>query len=275
VTIHAGLRGDTFDFVSEDDPDYFGEPFDVTDSAVSGNLGVTYAVTEHVNLNGVIARGFRSPNLQERAFQGISTLPNTYIVQNPDLDSESSVNYEVGFKARYDRYFGGFTVFYNDVADLITYEFIGQDPTTGQDLARFANVDEATIWGVEIDLETIFAQWWSLFTNASYTEGENDITNEPLSFIPPLKVIVGLRYQQPRWWAEATIRMVDRLDRVPADIDESPGFTVYDLRAGYDLDFGLGLIATLGNITDKLYAEPFNNRPEPGRNVRVSARYRF
>jgi outer membrane receptor protein involved in Fe transport len=275
LTVHFGLRGDTFAFVSEDDPDYFGEPFDVTDGAVSGNVGLTYAVTEHVNVNAVVARGFRSPNLQERSFQGISTLPNTYIVQNPDLESESSLNYEAGFKVRYDRYFGGVTMFYNDLRDFITFEFIGEDPVTGQDLARFANVAEATIWGIELDLETIFANWWTLFTTVSYTEGDNNITNEPLPLIPPLKGRIGVRYQQPRWWAEGAARIVSRQDRLPEGEEANPGFTIFDIRAGYDFDFGLGIIATLANLADELYVETFNQEPEPGRNMRVSLRYRF
>jgi outer membrane receptor protein involved in Fe transport len=278
-TLHAGLRGDTFDFVSDDDPNYTGEAFDVSDDAVSGNLGLTYAITDNVNLNAVVGRGFRSPNLQERSFTGVE--PNTFlfIVQNPNLDSETSLNYELGFKARYDRYFGGLTMFYNDVEDFITFAFLDPDdprcPVPEQGCGEFQNIAESTIWGIEFDLETIFANWWSVFTTVAYTEGDNDITNEPLSFIPPLKVIVGLRYQQPRWWAEASARIVDRHDRLPAGVDEDPGFTVYDLRAGYDFDFGLGIVASVENLGDKLYNETFNNRPEPGRNLRVSARYRF
>jgi hemoglobin/transferrin/lactoferrin receptor protein len=124
LIVHAGLRGDTFVFKSEDDPDYLGEPFDVTDSDISGNVGVNYSLTPHVDLTALIARGFRSPNLQERSFQGASTLPDVYILQNPNLDSERSLNYEGGFKVRYDRYFGGFTVFYNDISDFITFEFL-------------------------------------------------------------------------------------------------------------------------------------------------------
>ncbi len=279
LTVHAGLRGDTFDFVSKEDPDYIGEPFDVTDSALSGNLGITYAVTDHVNLIALVARGFRSPNLQERSFEGFASTGDTFIIQNPDLDSESSLNYEAGFKARYGRYFGGFTVFYNDLQDFISFEFIGEDPDTGLELAQFQNIDEAKIWGIELDLETIFASWWSLFTNASYTEGENDTTGEPLSAIPPLKVIVGLRYQRARWWSEASVRFVDSQDRLPTDDPRFergvPGFTVYDLRGGYDFSFGLGVLASLENLTDKLYSEPFNNRPEPGRNLRLGLRYRF
>ncbi len=289
LTVHLGLRGDTFDFVSKDDPDYIGEPFDVTDDALSGNLGITYAVTDHVNLIGQVARGFRSPNLQERSFEGFASTGDTFIAQNANLDPESSLNYEAGFKARYGRYFGGFTVFYNDVQDFISFRFYDDPddpeypcedlPRPDLECAQFQNIDKATIWGVELDLETIFATWWSLFTNASYTEGDNDTTGEPLSAIPPLKVIVGLRYQRARWWSEASARFVDSQDRLPTDDPRFekgvPGFTVYDLRGGYDFDFGLGVLASLENVTDKLYAEPFNNRPEPGRNLRVGLRYRF
>jgi outer membrane receptor protein involved in Fe transport len=110
-------------------------------------------------------------------------------------------------------------------------------------------------------------------------EGTNDITNEPLSTIPPLKVVLGLRYQRAAWWTEANLRFLDRQTDLPEDdpfFDTGTvGFTVYDLRGGYDFNFGLGFLVALENITDKLYNEPFNNRPEPGRNFRVTARYRF
>jgi len=269
LSVHLGLRGDTFDFVSKDDPNYAGEPFDVTDSALSGNVGVTYAVTDHVNLNAVVARGFRSPNLQERSFTGEEPNTGLFIIQNPDLDSETSLNYELGFKARYDRYFGGLSLYYNDIQDFITFVDFGDE--TGQ----IQNIAEARIWGIELDLETIFANWWSLFVNAAYSEGDNKVEDEPLGFIPPFKVVAGLRYQHPRWWAEASARIVSDQTRVPEDADESPGFTTFDLRAGYDFRFGLTLIAAVENVADELYAEIFNNRPEPGRNLRMSARYRF
>ncbi len=67
-------------------PNYTGEPFDVTDSAVSGNVGVTWSVTDHVNLTALVARGFRTPNLQERSFFGLATNGEAYILQNPDLE---------------------------------------------------------------------------------------------------------------------------------------------------------------------------------------------
>ena len=277
--LQVGLRGDTFAFVSdENDPDFYGDPFDVSDSAVSGNVGVVWSVTEHINLNALVARGFRTPNLQERAFSG-QVFFDTILEQNPDLSSETSLNYELGAKLRSDRFFGGINFFYNDVDDFISYYIEDEPRDDGFYYGRLENIEKARIQGVEFNFETIFADWWTAFVTYAYTKGDNLTTDEPLSVIPPQKVLLGLRYQRARWWAEANGRFVDRQTRLPSndpDFEEGvPGFSVYDLRGGFDFDFGLGFLVAVGNITDKLYAEPFNNRPEPGRNYRVTARYRF
>ncbi len=287
VTLQLGLRGDSFKFDSKDDPNFFGDPINETDSAVSGNVGIIWSVTDHVNLNALVARGFRTPNLQERSFFGLATNGEAYILQNPGLTSESSWNYEIGTKVRYDRYSGGLHFFYNDLSDFITLEFLPlnrPDCTSppvppGVPCAEFANIAKATIWGIEFDLETIFANWWTAFTSIAYMKGDDETKGEPLSTIPPLKVLLGLRYQRSAWWTEANLRFLDRQTDLPESdpfFDTGTvGFTVYDLRGGYDFDFGLGFLVALENITDKLYNEPFNNRPEPGRNFRATVRYRF
>jgi hemoglobin/transferrin/lactoferrin receptor protein len=290
VKLQLGLRGDSFKFDSKDDPNFFGDPIDETDSAVSGNVGIIWSVTDHVNLNALVARGFRTPNLQERSFFGLATNGEAYILQNPGLSSESSWNYEIGTKVRYDRYSGGLHFFYNDLSDFITLNFLEPgDPDfqnctsppapPGVPCAQFANIAKATIWGIEFDLETIFANWWTAFTSIAYMEGEDKTEGEPLSTIPPLKVLLGLRYQRSAWWTEANLRFLDRQTDLPENdpfFDTGTvGFTVYDLRGGYDFNFGLGFLVAIENITDKLFNEPFNNRPEPGRNVRATVRYRF
>ena len=291
LTFQIGLRGDTFTFDSdENDTRYEGEPLDTTDSALSGNLGVVYSVTDHVNLTGLIARGFRTPNIQERTFNGVATTGDTYILQNQYLDPETSWNYEAGFKVRYERASGGLNFFYNDLTDFIGFVFLDSDdprrtdgtcpdPDTGLDCAEFRNTDKATIQGVELDLEYIFAKWWTAFGTFAYLEGDNKTTGEPLSSIPPWKVIGGIRYQRSAWWAEANIRYVGKQTRLPADDPRfesgTEPFTVFDLRGGYEFKFGLGVLVSLENIFDELYNEPYNNRPEPGRNVRATLRYRF
>ena len=62
------------------------------------------------------------------------------------------------------------------------------DPDLGIELAQFANIENATIWGIELDLEAILANAWTAFGSVAYIEGDNNVTNEPLPTIPPLKV---------------------------------------------------------------------------------------
>ena len=75
------------------------------------------------------------------------------------------------------------------------------------------------------------------------------------------------------------MRWLDSQTRLPTDDPRfetgTPGFTVFALRGGYDFDFGLGVMVALENLFDELYNEPYNNRPEPGRNLRMTLQYRF
>jgi hemoglobin/transferrin/lactoferrin receptor protein len=287
LTLNIGLRGDTYSFDSDDDPRYLGDPIDVTDSALSGNLGVIYSLTEHVNLTGLVARGFRTPNIQERTFYGFASTGDTYIVQNSELSPETSWNYEAGFKVRYDQASGGLNFFYNDLTDFIGFVFLDPDdprsaacpPIPGIQCSTFENTAKAEIWGLELDLEWIFARWWSVFGSFAYLEGTDKSTDEPLSSIPPWKVTAGVRYLRSKWWAEADVRHVGEQDRLPSDDPRfetgTEPFTVFDIRGGYDFAFGLGVLVSFENVFDELYNEPFNNRPEPGSNMRASLRYRF
>ena len=152
-------------------------------------------------------------------------------------------------------------------------------PVPGLECAQLQNIDRATIQGIELDLEVIFAKWWTVFGTFAYLEGDNKTTGEPLSSIPPWKVIAGIRYQRSSWWAETNARYVGRQTRLPTDDPRfetgTEAFTVFDLRGGYDFAFGLGILVSLENILDELYNEPYNNRPEPGMNLRATVRYRF
>ncbi|MCU0293736.1 MAG: TonB-dependent receptor, partial [Thermoanaerobaculaceae bacterium] len=113
------------------------------------------------------------------------------------------------------------------------------------------------------------------FGSVAYSRGTDERTGEPLPLIAPLKGVLGARYERPRWWGELSTRMMSRNDRVAPGYEETPGFTVYDIRGGYNFALGLSLQAAVENLSDKAYHEPFNIRLEPGRSLRVSVGYRF
>lgn len=276
----AGVRGDWYAFTSRTDPRYPGEPFDVKESAASGSLGARYALTPAVQLTASVGRAFRAPNLQERAYTGLVSTGDTWVLQNPELGPETSLNMDVGAKVRSGRYVGSFTVFRNRVEGLIALEFLGKDPATGLQLSRFANIDAAILQGVELELQTALRRSWTAFGVASYTHGTDDTTGDPLPLIPPLKVVLGARFDNGRVWGEAATRIVARQERIPPDTvadtyEETPGFTVFDVRGGLSLGAGFAVQVAVDNLLDKAYHEPFNRRLESGRNVRTTLQYRF
>lgn len=276
-----GVRGDRFTFVSHDDPRYLGTPFDESTSAVSGSLAARYEVTPNVALNASAGRAFRAPNLQERAYYGFVSGNLAYIEQNPGLDPETARNAELGLKVRSGRVSGGFTVYRNAVRDFIAFSYTGRtipNPRPGQppiDVARFENVARARIEGAELDVRAALGGAWTAFGGVAYTRGTDERSGEPLPLIAPLKGRLGLRFERSRTWGELGVRMVARNERVAPGYTETPGFAVFDVRAGYRFASGLGLQAAVENLTDKAYAEPFNLRHEPGRNLRLSVGYRF
>ena len=270
-----GARGDRYAFSSQNDPRYTGTPFDVSQSAGSGNVSARYQVTNNVALTALVGRGFRAPNIEERSYFGIATTADTYIEQNPNLKPETSLNYELGFKVRYANYSGGFNVYRNKVRDFINIVFLGQDPVTNLKLAQFQNTDRATIQGAEFELQSYLSDRLTAFGNVSYSKGTDDKTGDPLGLIAPVKGVLGVRYQTPKWWGELSSRMVARQDRVAPGYTATPGFATIDLRGGYGFSDGLSLQFALDNVGNVAYHEPFNAFLEPGRNLKVSVGYRF
>jgi hemoglobin/transferrin/lactoferrin receptor protein len=271
-----GARGDNYAFVSQDDPHYTGEQFDVSQTAPAGDVSALYKVTNNVALTATVGRGFRAPNIQERSFVGLATQPDTFILQNPDLQPETSMNYELGFKYRYARYSGGLNVFRNNVHNFISLAFLGPDPENPRlQLAQFQNIASGAIQGAEFQLETYLSDRWTVFGSVSYLKGTDENTNEPLPLISPLKGVVGVRYQRSRWWGEFATRMVAHQDQVPPGYDPSPGFAVLNLLGGYEFANGLSLQVAAQNIGNVAYHEPFNEQLEPGRDFRLAVGYKF
>ena len=232
-------------------------------------------MTRNVALTALVGRAFRAPNIQERAYFGIVSDGTTYVEQNPDLGPETGLNTELGFKVQYARYSGGFNVYRNDLQDFISLVIDGKYNGTNLDLARFENIAEARIEGAELELQALLSDRWTAFGSVAYSRGTDERTGEPLPLIAPLKGVLGARYERPRWWGELSTRMMSRNDRVAPGYEETPGFTVYDIRGGYSFAMGLSLQAAVENLSDKAYHEPFNIRLEPGRSLRVSVAYRF
>ena len=257
-----------------------------TDEAVTGGIGLLYSLTDFINLAGSVSLGFRAPSLEERFYYG--AVPGGALLKgNPGIESEKSINYEAGIKINHSKFSGGITGFYNKIDDYILMT-MSDEPT----VATFDNKGEVEIYGIEGSLDYQISTQWSAFFSLSYARGEDKIGKDPLEGMPPLKTILGLRYEKDnfikngRFWAEIYAKIFAEQNRVPdewTDNQKVSAFNLYDFRMGLKIGStkvfkDISLTFAVENFTDEAY-ESFpmicmygwdDSLIQPGRNFLIT-----
>jgi len=161
----------------------------------------------------------------------------------------------------------------------------------------FTNTPRSTIGGGELYGQADVTTWLTPFGNLAYVQARDlshNINNqvgltgsrtgasqEPLPGIPPLQAITGFRIHQPgvtpKWNVEFSAQMVAGQHLVASSLDElsSPGYTIYNIRAYWQLTQAVMLTGGVENLGDKFYRshlDPRSGSPtdvlfQPGRKL--------
>ena len=232
------------------------------DDSATGGIGLLFSLSDEIRLTGSFSKGFRAPSLEERFYVG-AVPGGAQLRGNPEVDSEESINYEAGIKVLYPDFSAGITGFMNKLDDYILMV-----PTDQLAVLTFGNIGEVEIRGIEATLDLQVSTNWSAFSTISYARGEDKIENDPLEGIPPLKTILGIRYETEeikpldgRLWAELCSRIYAEQDRIPDDWTErqkTPAFEVYDFRMGLECPsfmtfHDVSLIFAVKNLANQTY----------------------
>jgi TonB-dependent heme/hemoglobin receptor len=281
-TLIPGARFDRFDIEADELEREEGAipAEDRSESALSGSFAALFRVTEWLHATGSVSRAFRTPNVIERFFFGPGS-QGGLSVPNPDLENETSVNVDIGFKTRAAGLRVEATYFHNRIDDFITFvpgTFMGESEFGGQPVTTVGNVGEARIRGVEAEVEhrgALLGGMRTAFAAFTWNDGDDLTEDEPL-FVPPLKLALGLGWTEDsgRVSGLVTGRFVDGQSDVPEGFEPTSGFAVFDLHAATDLSglTGRPLILRAGveNLLDRAYEEPYGAALAPGRNFVLS-----
>ncbi|MBX2840510.1 MAG: TonB-dependent receptor [Flammeovirgaceae bacterium] len=235
-----GVRFNAFQLMIPDEK--FGEA-KITPEALVGNFGITYKVHKNHHLFGSMNSAFRAPNINDVSSFGIADF--RYEIPNYDLKPEKSLNVELGYKTRLERFSAAIYFYQNNLTDLITNvraTYNGVDSLDGVQVYQRENVNEAKIQGFETELEWAISQKIVAFGNLTYAKGQNISKNEPMRRIPPLFGRAGLRtkfidqfYLNGEWvFASAQTRLSggDKDDNRIAE-GGTPAWNVVNFYAGY------------------------------------------
>ena len=273
LKIVPGLRYDRFELdADEDDPIYTsGNPgtppaADLTDAALSPRLSLVWSPTAPVAIYLQYARGFRAPPYSD-VNSGFTNLASGYTtLPNPDLEPETSDNYEIGVRAKAGKASFSLAAFDNRYDDFIETVTLGVGPSG---LIEFQpqNLTAVRISGVELAGDVAFHRSLRLRGAFSLIEGENEATDAPLNSIAPAQLVLGLQYVAPggRFGAELVSTAVaekdeDDLDRSVVAQYAAPAYELFDLLGFYEITERLGLQVGLLNLTDETYWEWANVR---------------
>lgn len=306
LELTAGVRYHAVETRADATPGWDVSGLDFSDDSVVGAISGVWEFRPGSSIFGSWGRGFRTPNLVERLFNGITPEGIGFQILNADLESETSENFDIGYRFRGSSSYLDAAIFRNEISDGIVQYFLSpaeiallDDETRGvieqsgiDFVVQQRNADRLRYEGVELAFGWRGPGGLHLGGNYTHLDAERiGSLNPPTGDTYEDKVYLFARYAplQGRWWVEYNVRHNGESDlnlepgAPPAAVGLTvPSFTIHNLGAGLDLGRIAGLSHRLTvlaeNLTDELYAEASNAsffRPEPGRRVKLSYRVLF
>ncbi|HAN18739.1 MAG: hypothetical protein A2X13_13045 [Bacteroidetes bacterium GWC2_33_15] len=255
----------------------------------SANLGILYSLTNDMDLSLNTGRSFRAPSLEE-SYKYID-LGNMVRLGDPDLDPEKGYSVDLGFRIWKPKFHFKVNGFVNWLSDMIVEEsgeFIYSYTTGVVDTIPAlinANVDQARLYGFDMNFEYNFYKTFTLYGLGSFVRGEDTKNETSLPLISPLNGRLGLRYEIPKYFGVEFIAIGFADQNKVADGEkETKGFARFDFTVHsslINLDFAkFQLFGGIENIGDRAYRNHLaTNRGaidiEPGRNFYIKLKLLF
>lgn len=292
VSVLLGCRYDyaAADADSVEDPNT-GEKIHLSDDwgSVVGSGRVLYHLNadKTCSLFAGVAQGFRAPNLSDLTRLD-SARTDEIETPSPDLDPENYVSYEAGVKADSKHLSGQAAYFYTDIQDMIVRTPTGNMIEDEYEVTK-KNAGDGYVQGIELAGRYAFNDNWKVFGTFTWMDGKVEtypssapmLVKEYIDRLMPPTGRVGVRWSiSDNAWLEGACTIAAEADKLSTR-DKSdtsrippggtPGYTVYDFRAGYNFSNDISLSAAVENITDEDYRIHGSGLNEPGRNFIIAA----
>ncbi len=263
-----------------------GQEISISDNwdDVVGNARILYALDEKksYNLFAGISQGFRAPNLSDLTrFDSART--DEIETPAPGLNPEHFISYETGLNIGTPELTAQFAYFYTHINDMII-----RTPTAriidGEHEVTKKNSGNGYVTGIEIDGNYHFMNYFTLFGTFTWMDGKIDtyptsdaeLTKEYIDRLMPPTGRIGINWYQNGYWLEVSCNIAAKADKLStrdkADTSRippggTPGYTVYNIRSGWDISEDIAISLSVENITDEDYRIHGSGVNEPGRNI--------
>jgi len=201
---------------------------------MAGSVGMNFRPTNRTELGVQIARAHRYPTAEELFSDGAHLGAGAYEIGDATLSPETGYGFDAFMRYRLGFVEMEVAGFVNFINQFIAFQPTGQtDVASGLPVFQYSGTD-ARLMGGEIQLAARLSPEWVVTAGADYVHGTQiRDTTEPLPFMPPFRVRVAAEYTKDRFWSGLTVRQTARQGRVAPEEDQTGGYTLVNLNAGY------------------------------------------
>lgn len=214
------------------------------------HAGLTWKMTESWSQSLLLASSYRAADIMER-FKYINLGGGREMLGNPELDPEQSYYAEYGLRYTSAPFTADLRLFANFVTDYIAEK--QQSPT----LITLDNVDDARIFGAELEARWNFSDYFGLYGSVTALYGRDEEKNQPLAGVAPLTGTIGIDFNHDTGlWARLETVMTARQNRTPDGVDHSAGYMTVNFALGYAFEVGRtkhDISLTVDNLFDARY----------------------
>ncbi|MDR1934220.1 MAG: TonB-dependent receptor [Candidatus Accumulibacter sp.] len=242
------------------------------------HAGLTWKMDQRWSQSLLLASSYRAADIMER-YKYINlggSLGSLY--GNPELDPEQSFYVEYGLHYDKKPWRADLRLFGNSVSDYIAEKRVSADRV------ELDNVDDARIYGAELEGRWQFLDNWGLFGNVTALYGRDRENHQALPGVAPVSGRLGVDFTHASgFWARADTYLMAAQHRTPDNVDGAHGVATLNAALGYRRQAaGLKheLALSLDNILDARYRNYLAHQRgytlwEPGFSATLTYRLRF
>jgi len=275
LTIIPAIRYDKYDLSPKVDSIYLADNPDqavvsISEDSISPKLGMVYQLNDNAKFYAQYVKGFRAPPFEDANIGLDIPLFKMRAIPNPDLKSETTDGYEVGYNFVNEHHKVDMVGFYNDYDDFIqTKVNLGFDPVIGRIIFQSQNIENAKIYGAEVNYkynnQGLFStsDKYNAYASLFWSKGENRDTNQPINEIEPNHALLGVEWLTSD--ESLSVALHANLVAGKSDIDDAnaddpeqklattAGYATFDIIANYHINKQLTVAGAINNLTDKQY----------------------
>ena len=246
-----------------------------TSNAMTASIGAIQNLPSGMTASLSIARSFRAPTVQELFANGADAASNTYSIGDANLTPETSLGIDASLKGRFTNLSFEVTPYVDLINDYI-YAYLTGDTIQNLPVRQFGATD-ARLMGFEVTASIQLMDYIALEGQADYVNAEDTKNSVPLPFMPPLRGLFRVSYQDNTYSAMLEWRLAASQTRLGVGDTYTSGYGIVNIGVGVRLAQE-GFVHSVSLHCDNLFNQLYRDNlsvikdfiPQPARNLQLN-----